>query len=188
MFSRHPDLGLVWKFKKVTKVNSELFQEYYVKNVSVKIQLNAGKCWGVYNAAWPWATLKVEKGCIKINIKHGQNSDVKKIPVKLQHGTYNFWGVIAFRRSFDLGLDWKFKKVTQRSTSNLVKILMRTSLSVKLQHDAGKFWGIIIFTRSCDKGQHQTHPRLWCGKYLCKITTWCLQLLRTYRVHKTTWA
>ncbi len=98
----------------------------------------------VYKAAWPWTTLKVQNGCIKINIKLGQNSDVKKIPD-------NFWGVIAFSRSFDLGLDWKFKKVTHRSPSNLAEILMRrTSLPVKLQHDAGKFWGIIIFTRSCN--------------------------------------
>ncbi len=52
--------------------------------------------------------------------------------------------------SFYLGLYWKFKKVTQRSTSNLAEILMRrTSLPVKLQHDTDTFWGIIIFTRSC---------------------------------------
>ncbi len=49
---------------------------------------------------------------------------------------------------FDLRLDWKFKKVTQSSTSNLAEILMRTSLPKKL-HDAAKFWGIIIFTWSC---------------------------------------
>ncbi len=36
----------------------------------------------------------------------------------LQHGTCNFWGEIVFTRSIDLGLDWKFKMVTQRSTSN----------------------------------------------------------------------
>ncbi len=97
----------------------------------------------VYKAAWPWATLKVQKRCIKINLKRGRNCDVKKILVKLQHGTCNFWGVIAFTRSFELGLDWKkkFKNVTQRSTSNLTETLMRrTSLPVKLQHDAVKFW------------------------------------------------
>ncbi len=37
-----------------------------------------------------------------------------------------------------------------------------------------------------DKGQHRTCQRFWCGKYLCKVT-WCIQLLRTYHVHKTTW-
>ncbi len=47
MFSRQPDIGLVWKFKKVTKVNIELFQEFYVKNIPVKLQHNAGKFWGV---------------------------------------------------------------------------------------------------------------------------------------------
>ncbi len=56
----------------------------------------------------------------------------------------------CIHKSFDLGLYWKFKKVKQRSTSNLAEILMRrTSITVKLQHDADKFWGIIIFTRSC---------------------------------------
>ncbi len=35
------------------------------------------------------ATRKVQKGCTKNNIKLGRNSDVKKIPVKLQHGTCN---------------------------------------------------------------------------------------------------
>ncbi len=56
----------------------------------------------------------------------------------------------CIHKSFDLGLYWKFKKVTQRSTSNLAEILMRrTSLPAKWQHDAGKIWCIIIFTRSC---------------------------------------
>ncbi len=47
MFSRRLDFGLVWKFKKITKVNNELFQECYVKNIHVKLQHNAGKFWGV---------------------------------------------------------------------------------------------------------------------------------------------
>ncbi len=102
--------------------------------------------------------------------------------------------------SFDLGLYWKFKKVTQRSTSNLAEILMRTSLPVKLQHDAGTFSGIIIFTRNCKmlpfehdlvqkvtEGKHQTCLRFWCRKYLCKVTKWCMQFLRSYCVHKATW-
>ncbi len=56
----------------------------------------------------------------------------------------------CIHKSFDIGLYWKFKKVTQRSASNLAEIILRrTSLPVKLQHDAGTFWGIIIFTRSC---------------------------------------
>ncbi len=81
-------------------------------------------------------------------------------------------------------------------------MMSRTSFPVKLQHDEGKFWHIIIFKRICkmlpfehdlvqkvkrsDKSQHQTCLRFWCGGYLCKVTTWCIQLLRTYHVHKTT--
>ncbi len=56
----------------------------------------------------------------------------------------------CIHKTFDLGLYWKFKKVTKRSTSNLAEILMgRTSLPVKLQDDADTFCSIIIFTRSC---------------------------------------
>ncbi len=47
MFSRQSDLWLVWKFKKVTKVNIELFQEFYVENLLVKLEHNADKFWGV---------------------------------------------------------------------------------------------------------------------------------------------
>ncbi len=36
----------------------------------------------VYKVAWPWDIMKVQKGCRKINIKLGWNSDVEKIPVK----------------------------------------------------------------------------------------------------------
>ncbi len=145
-------------------------------------------------AAWPLSTLKVRKGCIKINIKLGRNSDVEKTPIKLQHATCNFRFIIAFTRSFDLGLYWKFKKVMQRSTSNLAEILMRrTSLPIKLQHDANSE-ALSKFTRSCkmlpfvhdlgqkvnksDKGQHQICLRFWCEEYLCNVKTWCMQLLR----------
>ncbi len=96
-------------------------------------------------------------------------------------------------------LAWNFIKVTQRSRSNLVEILMsRTSLPVQLQHDAGKFW-CIIFTRSCKmlpfehdlfqkvKGQYPIRPKFWCGEYLCKITKWYRQFLQSYRVHKAAW-
>ncbi len=51
MFSRQPDLGLVWKFKMFIKVNTELFQEFYLKNIPVKLQHNAGKVWGIIKFA-----------------------------------------------------------------------------------------------------------------------------------------
>ncbi len=38
MFSMQPALGLVLKFK-----NIEVFQEFHVKNILVKLQHNAGK-------------------------------------------------------------------------------------------------------------------------------------------------
>ncbi len=151
MFSRQTDLELVWKFKKVTKVNTEQFQEFYVKNIPVKLQYNVGKFWGVVMFTRQLdlgATRKVQKGCTKINIKLGRNSDVNKIPVKLQHGTCNCWGVISFTRSFDLGLE------------ELLHATIWTWPSSKISV----------------KG---------CEGYLCKVTTWCIQFLRSYRVHNT---
>ncbi len=114
--------------------------------------------------------------------------------IKLQLDTGNLWRVITFTRSSQILPSWKFIKVTQRSRSNLVEILIsRASLPVQLQHGAGKLWCIIIFTRSCkmlpfehylvqrskrsDKGQHRTRPRFWRGEYLCKITKGYWQLV-----------
>ncbi len=40
-----------------------------------------------------------------------QKFDVENIPVKLEHGTCNFWGFISFTRQLDRELVWKFKQV-----------------------------------------------------------------------------
>ncbi len=59
------------------------------------------------------------------------DSSVEKISVKVISSPCNSRGVIYHvqKGKFDLGLDRKFKKVTQRSSSNLSKILVwRTSL------------------------------------------------------------
>ncbi len=82
----------------------------------------------VHKATWPWASLTVQKNHTKINIKLVRYVDMENIPMKLQHHTGNTWGVIAFTWQLDHELDWKFKKVTQRSTSNLSKILMWKTL------------------------------------------------------------
>ncbi len=104
----------------------------------------------VHKAAWPWASLKVQKGHTKVNVKLVRDFYVENIHIKLQHDTGDLRRVITFTRSSQMLPAWKLKKVTQRSRSNLVEILMsRTSLPVQLQHHAGKIWCIIIFTRSC---------------------------------------
>ncbi len=157
-----------------------------------------------HKAAWPWASVKVQKSHTKINIKLVQDFDVENTTIKLQLDTCNLWRVITFTRSSQMLPDWKFTKVTQRSRSNLVEILMsRTSLPVQLQHDAGTsdalsysqeaarccHLNVTYFKRSkrSDKGQHQTRPKFWCGEYLCKITKRYRQFLQSYRVHKATW-
>ncbi len=99
---------------------------------------------------------------------------------------------------------WKFIKVTQRPRSNLVEILMsRTSLPVsynmmQANTDALSYLqeavrcchlNMTYFKRSkrSDKGQYRTHPRFWCGEYLCKIIKWYMQFLQSCRVHKAAW-
>ncbi len=152
----------------------------------------------VHNAAWHWDSLKVQKGHTMINIELIQDFDVENTTIKLQIDTGNLWRVITFTRSCHMMPAWKFKNVIQRSRSNLVEILMsRRSLPVQLQHDAGKFWCIIIFTRSCkmlpfeydlvQKVKIDTHPRFWCGEYLCKSRKQYWQFLQSYRVHKAAW-
>ncbi len=109
----------------------------------------------VYKAAWLWDSLKVKKGHTKVNVELVRDFYVENNNVMLQHDTCNLRKVIAFTRSSQMLLAWKFIKVTQWSRSNMVEILTsRTSLPVQLQHDAGKFWCIIIFTTwPSSKGQ-----------------------------------
>ncbi len=65
----------------------------------------------------------------------------------------------------------------------------------KLLNSAGYSWGVIVFTRWFDLGlawklikvrqcQHWTHLRICCGKHTCKVTTWCMQFLRSYLIYK----
>ncbi len=64
-------------------------------------------CWqflqsySIHKAAWPWASLKVQKGHTKINVKLVRDVDVENIPIKLQYSykvTGNLWRVILFTR------------------------------------------------------------------------------------------
>ncbi len=129
--------------KDHTKVNIELIRYVNVENIPIKLQhlyWQYLRSYRIHKAAWPWVSLKVQKSHTKINIELIWDIDVENTTIKLQLDTGNLWRVITFTWSFQKLPAWKFKKVTQRSTSNLAEILMRrTSLPVKLQHDAGKF-------------------------------------------------
>ncbi len=135
MFSMQPELGLVWKFK-----NIEVFQEFYVKNIlgwnSNEENITTCKvttwCRHILShyyihkelqdaANWTWYSSKGQKGQPKVNIKLVRDFDVENISVKLWNDTGR---VIVFTRQLDRELVWKFKKVTQRSTSNSSVILM----------------------------------------------------------------
>ncbi len=86
----------------------------------IKSRLDTGKFWCI---------IIFTRSCKMLPFEH----DV----VQKVHGTCNSWRVIMFTRSFDLGLDWQFKKVIQRSTSNLAIIL--NLVPCKVVNDAGKF-------------------------------------------------
>ncbi len=106
---------------KITKQYRQFLQSYHV-----------------HKAAWPWASLKVQKGHTKVNVELVQTFYVENIHVKLQHDTGNLWRVIELTRFqtppahppaqattilFSLrGL--RGKKVTQASMSSTSKILM----------------------------------------------------------------
>ncbi len=97
--------------------------------------------------------LKVQKGHTKVNVELVRDFYVENTHVKLQHDTSNLRKVIAFTRSSQM------------------QILMLYHIHKKLQDAA-------IWTWPISKGQHRTHPRFWCGEYLCKITKWYRQLLQ----------
>ncbi len=133
--------------QKVKKVNIKLVWDFDVEN---KRYWQFLQSYRVHRAAWPWDSLKVQKGHTKVNVKLVRDFYVENIHVTLQHDRGNLRKVIAFTRFSQMLPAWKFIKVTQRSRSKLVEILMTiTSLPVQLQHDAGKFWCFIIFARSC---------------------------------------
>ncbi len=97
---------------------------------------------------------------------------VENIHIKLQHDTGNLRKVIAFTMSYQMLPAWKFIKVTQRSRSNLVEILMsRTSLPVQLQptwyrqilmlyHIQKKLQDAAIWTWPISKGQTLVNIKL----------------------------
>ncbi len=138
----------------------------------------------VHKTTWPWTSLKVRKNHTKVNVELVRDFYVENIHVKLQHDTGNLRKMIAFTMSSQMLPAWKFIKVTQRSRSNLVEILMSgTLLHVQLQHDAGKFWCFIIFTRSCkmlpfehDLFQKVKKVRQRSTSNLSKILMWRISL------------
>ncbi len=118
---------LLFEHDVVQKVNIKLVREYLCKIMKRYWQFL--QSYRFHKVVWPWASLKVQKGHTKINIQLICDFDVENTTINLQLDTVNLWRVITFTRSSQMMLAWKFKKVTQRSRSNLVEILMsRTSL------------------------------------------------------------
>ncbi len=77
--------------------------------------------------------------------------------------------------------------MVQSPSYNMIQQILRHHKILKKLQDAA------IWTWPSSKGQKgQTKvniqcPRFWCGEHPCKVTTWCMQLLRSYHVHKATW-
>ncbi len=115
---------------------------------------------------------KRSKGQTKVNIKHIWDFDVENISVKLQHDACNCLGVNVFTRQPDLDQVWKFKKLTQRSTLNSIKILMCRILLLSYNLIQAIYeelpclqgpsrWCQLESLKRSHKGQHQTWPKFW---------------------------
>ncbi len=101
MFKRHADLEQVWKFNKVTQrsiSNSPICwcEEHPHKVTALYKQYL--RSYRVHKAAWPWASLKVQKCHTKINIELIRDFDVENTTIMLQLDTGNLWRVITFTR------------------------------------------------------------------------------------------
>ncbi len=60
--------------KGQTKVNIELVWDFDVENIFVKLPNDIGNACShhVHKAAWPWDSLKVQKGYTKVNVERFQ--------------------------------------------------------------------------------------------------------------------
>ncbi len=114
-----------------TKVNIKLIWYVDVENIPIKLQHHTSNTWGVIMFTRQLdleLVLKVQKCHTKINIKPIRDFDVENTTIKLQLDTGNLWRVIGFTMSFRALPAWKFKKVTQRSTSNYAEIPIKKKL------------------------------------------------------------
>ncbi len=150
-----------------TKINVKLLHDFNGENISVELQYDAdnflrvivftGYCYLPSISSGS----EVQKSQIKVNVKLFQSFDAENIPVKLQHNTCNFWGIIAFTGKLDLELVWKSKKVTQRSSFFFNINWLHTKINFILLWDCG------------------------CREYPYKVTPWCMQFLKSHCVPKT---
>ncbi len=111
----HPfDLERVQKFKKLKKSKRSTSNLFLIWRTSCKATLKCMQFFRSYcvdKAVWTWASLKIQKGHRKVNVKLIWDFGIENVPVKLQHGTCNSWGIIKFTSRLDLWQDWKFQKV-----------------------------------------------------------------------------
>ncbi len=82
---------------------------------------------------------------------------------------------------------------SKRSDKCHLRLWCEQNLPMQLQHNASNSWGVIMPTRQsglglawkfkqvrqCQCRTHTEHP--------CKVTIWCMQLLRSYFIHKSIW-
>ncbi len=124
--------------KRQTKINVELMWELDVENTHIKLNHNACNSWSyhVHKAACPYVNLK-EK------VTHNWVNDKLLWIYTFQNDACNSWGVIAFSRPFDFGLDW----VKKGSTIVTIKLEWNVNeeniYPVMLQHIGVKFTGVV---------------------------------------------
>ncbi len=113
------DLDLVQQFKKVRHMSMANLSEMLCGEQPCRIKTQCLRSYKyIHNTAWLWVSFTVQKGCTKVNVKLLWDFGAENFSVKLQQDVCNSWEAIMFRRPFDVRLNWKFKKVIQRPTSN----------------------------------------------------------------------
>ncbi len=68
-----------------SKVNIKFIYDFDVENIRIVITwcMEILRSYHSHNAAWPAASLKVQKGYTKVNVKIFRDVDVENIPIKL---------------------------------------------------------------------------------------------------------
>ncbi len=92
-FKQIPEVELVWKFQKVTQRSILRWcgKEHPCKVTTWCMQFL--RSYPIHKAAWPWVSLKVQRGHTKIIL----HFDVEYISTKI-HDAGNLWRVITFTK------------------------------------------------------------------------------------------
>ncbi len=92
--TRTPDVIWSWPSSKGQRSKLNSSETLLLRTSTWCMQLLTS--YHIPKAAWPWASLKVQKGHTTVRFTLDQEFDVENIPRGLQQNTCNLWRVIVF--------------------------------------------------------------------------------------------